>query len=125
MPWESPPAQPCRYHNYDKQIDTKLVHIFSCVFRSGFLIHAPSTHARIVKKTSNRRDEPVHRQALLECGAVCAYAPLWLLVAIQSSQSGAYAQTAPHSKESRAGFLVDQHSFRTSLPDLPLGEPQH
>jgi len=34
----------------------------------------------------------------LECGAVCAYAPLWLSLAIQSSQSGAYAQTAPHSK---------------------------
>ena len=51
----------------------------------------------------------------LECGAVCAYAPLWLLVAIQSSQSGAYAQTAPHSKKSHAGFLVDQHHFRTPL----------
>ena len=35
---------------------------------------------------------------LLECGAVCAYAPLSLFVAIQSSQSGAYAQTAPRSK---------------------------
>jgi hypothetical protein len=37
----------------------------------------------------------------------------FVLAAIQSSQSGAYAQTTPHSKKLLARFLVGQHDFRT------------